>query len=99
VDQVKPLADGRVFTGRQAKELKLVDAMGGLEDAVAEAGRMGGIKGQPKMEYPRKERRMLAEMFGEEADTLLQGVAARVEEAVGSDGLQFRLAPPAGESH
>jgi len=76
--------------------MKLVDAMGGLEDAVAEAGRLGGIKGQPKTEYPRKDRRMLAELFGEEADTLLQGVAARVQEAVGSDGLQFRLAPAAG---
>jgi len=96
VEQVKPLADGRVFTGRQAKEMKLVDAMGGLEDAVAEAGRLGGIKGTPKTEYPRKDRRMLAELFGEEADTLLQGVAARVQEAVGSDGLQFRLAPAAG---
>jgi protease IV len=99
VDQVKPLADGRVFTGRQAKDYKLVDALGGLEDAVAEAGRLGGIKGQPKMEYPRKEKRMLAELFGEDAETLLQGVAARVQEAVGSDGLQFRLAPPAGEPH
>jgi protease IV len=98
VDQVKPVADGRVFTGRQAKEMKLVDALGGLEDAVAEAGRMGGIKGQPKMEYPRKEKRVLAELFGEEAQSVLRGVAARLEEAVGSDGLQFRLVPPAGES-
>src|SRR5450631_529789 len=97
-DQVKPLADGRVFTGRQAKDLKLVDALGGLEDAVAEAGRMGGIKGQPKMEYPRKEKRVLAELFGEEAQTLLSGVASRVEEAVGTPGLQFRLVPPGGES-
>ena len=98
VEQVKPVADGRVFTGRQAKELKLVDEMGGLEDAVAEAGRMGGIKGQPKMEYPRKERRMLAELLGEDAQSLFEGVAARVEEAVGSTGLQFRLVPPAGQS-
>jgi protease-4 len=99
VDQVKPIADGRIFTGRQAKDLKLVDAMGGLEDAVAEAGKMGGIKGQPKMEYPRKEKRMLAELFGEDAETLLQGVASRVEDAIGGPGLQFRLVPPSGESH
>jgi protease IV len=98
VEQVKPVADGRVFTGRQAKELKLVDEMGGLEDAVAEAGRLGGIKGQPKMEYPRKERRMLGELLGEDAQSLFEGLAARVEEAVGSTGLQFRLVPPAGPS-
>jgi protease-4 len=98
VEAVKPVADGRVFTGRQAKELKLVDALGGLEDAVAEAGRLGGIKGEPKMEYPRKEKRMLAELFGEEAETALRGLAARVEEAVGTEGLQFTLQPPAAES-
>lgn len=98
VEQVKPVADGRVFTGRQAKELKLVDALGGLEDAVADAGKLGGIKGQPKMEYPRREKRMLQELFGEDAQTLLQGVAARVEEAVGTPGLQFRLALPGGDA-
>jgi len=98
VDQVKPIADGRVFTGRQAKDLKLVDELGGLEDAVAEAGRMAGIKGQPRMEYPRKERRMLGELLGEDAQSLFEGVAARVEEVVGSTGLQFRLVPPAGQS-
>jgi protease IV len=98
VDQVKPIADGRVFTGRQAKDLKLVDAMGGLEDAVAEAGRMGGIKGQPKMEYPRKDKRLLAELLGEDAQTLFHGVAALVEEAVGAPGLEFKLVPPSAES-
>jgi len=98
VDQVKPIADGRVFTGRQAKELKLVDSMGGLEDAVAEAGKLGGIKGQPKMEYPRKEKRFLAEFLGEDAQTLFHGVAARLEEAVGTPGLEFKLVPPSGQS-
>jgi protease-4 len=98
LDQVKPIADGRVFTGRQAKELKLVDAMGGLEDAVAEAGRMGGIKGQPKMEYPRKEKRLFAELFGEETETLLRGLGARVQEAVATPGLEFKLVPPTGAS-
>ncbi|MGO9829027.1 MAG: signal peptide peptidase SppA [Myxococcaceae bacterium] len=98
VEQVKPVADGRVFTGRQAKELKLVDEMGGLEDAVAEAGRMGGIKGQPKMEYPRKDRRVFAELFGDDAQSLFEGAAARVEELVGSAGLQARMVGPAAES-
>ena len=98
VEQVKPVADGRIMTGRQAKDLKLVDEMGGLEDAVAEAGRMGGIKGQPKMEYPRRERRLFAQLFGEDTQSLFEGVAARVQEAVGNAGLQFRLVSPTGES-
>jgi len=97
VDEVKPVADGRVFTGRQAKELKLVDTLGGLEDAVAEAGRLAGIKGRPKMEYPRKERRLFAEFFGEDAESAFQGSVARMAEALVGPGLQMRFIPPSGE--
>jgi len=50
------------------------------------------------VEYPRKERRMLGELLGEDAQSLFEGVAARVEEAVGTSGLQFRLVPPAGQA-
>jgi protease-4 len=34
-DSLLPLADGRVFTGRQAIKVKLVDTLGSFEDAVA----------------------------------------------------------------
>jgi|CXWL01.1.fsa_nt_gi protease-4 len=44
VDQVKPLADGRIYSGRQALELKLVDQLGDSVDAAKLAGQMGGIK-------------------------------------------------------
>ncbi len=47
--QAKKLADGRVFTGRQALKLKMVDEMGGLEDAIAQLGEAVGIKGRPKV--------------------------------------------------
>lgn len=46
-DQVRLLADGRVFTGRQAMELGLVDQMGDMRDAIALAGELAGIKGEP----------------------------------------------------
>lgn len=54
--QVIEIADGRVFTGRQAKELDLVDELGNLEDAIIIAGKMGGIEGAPKTikEKPKK---------------------------------------------
>ncbi|MBN2644112.1 MAG: signal peptide peptidase SppA [Desulfuromonadaceae bacterium] len=55
-DKVKPLADGRIFTGRQAKELGLVDELGGLQVAVKEAARLAGIQGDPKVVYPEKQR-------------------------------------------
>jgi protease-4 len=52
--QVRALADGRPYTGQQAFELGLVDELGVLEDAIREAGRMGGIEGEPQViEYRR----------------------------------------------
>lgn len=47
--QVLKLADGRVYTGLQAKSNHLIDAIGGLYDAAHEAGKMGGVSGEPKM--------------------------------------------------
>ena len=42
------LADGRVFTGLQSKELGLIDLLGTFEDAIALAGTLSQIKGKPK---------------------------------------------------
>jgi len=54
VDQVRDLADGRVFTGRQARTAKLVDELGDLQDAIKLAGKMGGIAGEPRVVETRK---------------------------------------------
>jgi len=51
---VRAVADGRIYSGAQAKTLKLVDELGGFEDAVEAAGRLGGIPGRPKLIRPRK---------------------------------------------
>jgi protease-4 len=40
---LRPLADGRIFSGRLAKELKLVDELGGLEEAVELAKQLSGL--------------------------------------------------------
>ena len=44
VEEVKPLADGRIYSGRQALDLKLVDAVGDSFDATKLAAELGGIK-------------------------------------------------------
>jgi Periplasmic serine proteases (ClpP class) len=49
VEYVRSLADGRIFTGRQAHSLRLVDELGGLEDAIMLAGRLAGIPGRPRV--------------------------------------------------
>lgn len=48
------LADGRIFTGRQAKEAKLVDELGDLEDAIQLAADVVGIEGEPKVVEPKR---------------------------------------------
>ncbi|RJQ40357.1 MAG: signal peptide peptidase SppA [Nitrospiraceae bacterium] len=48
-EEAKKLADGRIFTGKQALEAKLVDELGTLEDAIAAAGKLAGIKGEPEV--------------------------------------------------
>lgn len=67
-EKVLALADGRVFSGRQALKLGLVDRMGSYEDAIAMAARMGGIKGKPRVIKERPKRvslfDLLFQMFG-----------------------------------
>lgn len=52
--QVRKLADGRVYTGRQAKQLGLIDEIGTFYDAIDQAAKQAGIKGKPDLkEYGR----------------------------------------------
>jgi protease-4 len=52
-DVVK-VADGRIFTGEQAKELGLVDRMGNLDDTIDIAAEIAGITGKPNVVYPKR---------------------------------------------
>jgi len=49
LDQVRSLADGRVFTGRDARERKLIDEIGNFQDAVDLTAKLAGISGKPRL--------------------------------------------------
>lgn len=49
VDIVKQFADGRIFTGRQAKELGLIDEIGTQKDAIDLAIELAKIEGEPNI--------------------------------------------------
>lgn len=49
LEQLKPLADGRIFTGQQAKEVNLVDSLGNSYDALKKTADLAGIKGEPRV--------------------------------------------------
>jgi protease-4 len=55
---ILPYADGRIFSGDQARDLGFVDRLGDLNDAIQLAGTMAGIKGRPVV--VRKERRRVS---------------------------------------
>ena len=54
--KVKALADGRIFSGREAKSLGLVDQLGNLQDAIDRAASLAGIPGKPTVIQERKRR-------------------------------------------
>lgn len=61
-DDVRKVADGRIFTGKQALKIGLVDELGNLEDAIKVASRLAGVKGEPKI-VTKKERFSLIDLL------------------------------------
>ncbi len=47
--ELRPLADGRIYTGAQAKAVKLVDSLGNYRDAVKKTAELIRVKGEPKI--------------------------------------------------
>jgi protease-4 len=75
VEKVRELADGRIFSGEQAKNLGLVDELGNLEEAIALAAKMAGIQGEPEVIYAEKKRFSLF-------DFLLQESVSKIAEGL-----------------
>jgi len=87
VEEVRPIADGRVLTGRQAKELKLIDEFGGLEAAAQEAVTLAKLSGEPTLVYPSPEFKLgLRELMKDETRAAIRGVAEGASAALGSGG-------------
>jgi len=78
-EKVREIADGRIFTGEQAKEMGLVDELGGLNDAVDAAAKMAGITGEPKLVYPEKKKITLLDYL---LDRSAETVAERIKESL-----------------
>jgi protease-4 len=76
LDSVRQFADGRIFTGRQAVGLGLVDELGDLEDAVNIAAESVGLETPPKTVRAIERRRpSLLDFLGEMAVAWLAGMA------------------------
>ena len=71
-EEVIGMADGRVFTGEKGVELKLVDRLGNLDDAVSWAGKMAGLAGDKIVPvYPPEDR---VDFFREMFQSLFENI-------------------------
>jgi protease-4 len=85
---VKAIADGRIFTGRQALHLKLVDQLGDLDDSILVAAELAGIKGKPKV--VKKEKKVpFLEHFKDETAAWFSDIITRSLDR-GKVSLQYR---------
>lgn len=55
IDEIKKIAEGRVWTGEMAKDLKLVDELGGIDRAIAVAAERAELEDYTVMSYPKQE--------------------------------------------
>lgn len=70
-ERVRELADGRIYSGSQAKELGLVDTLGTYDDAIDYAVELANLTGEPTLIRTRKRRPSLIELLLGDARTLI----------------------------
>lgn len=87
---VKKLADGRVFTGRRAYELRLIDTLGTYEDAITIAAKLAKIYGSPTVIRERKKEKLSDMLFG----SIAQEVRSLRREITSTSVVQYLLQLP-----
>ncbi len=75
--EVRRIADGRVLSGEQALALKLVDRLGTFQDAIEEAGKLAGIKGDPEVILPPKKKINYLDLLSEGVEGSFEGALSK----------------------
>ncbi|MGA8762959.1 MAG: signal peptide peptidase SppA [Candidatus Sulfotelmatobacter sp.] len=82
-DDVKAIADGKVWTGEQALSMKLIDQVADFETAVNETAKSVGITGEPTLVRPEREHRTLLDLLVGDVSQYLPGREKMLEQQVG----------------
>ena len=82
-EEIASVADGRIFSGQQALAHKLVDRLGNLHDAIALAGELGGIEGEPRVVRTERKISLLERLLGTEN-------ASRLNQLIDVPGISLR---------
>lgn len=86
-EEISRLADGRIYTGEEARTLGLVDRLGNLNDSIEWAGRLGGIQGKVSAVYAREKKFPLLKYI---TDTTFDELANRLMHATPTGGYLYR---------
>ena len=93
VETVRELADGRVYTGQQALEHGLVDAVGLTSDAIDKAAELGGIEGEPQVIELKTTPSLLESLYS----TQFRSAVPTLEEVLnwaGTPSMEYRFIGP-----
>ncbi len=88
--EIVELADGRIFSGQQALDSKLLDRIGNLPEAIEHAAELANIDGKPKVVRKQKKESLLEQLFGIKPTSALDemfslpGVTFRYELSLGN---------------
>jgi len=82
-DKIRPLATGQVWTGQQSLPLGLIDKVGGFRVALMDTARSVGIKGEPTIARPGKDKKGLLALLTDDSDTLFPNPGKLLDQAPG----------------
>ncbi len=82
-DDVKSIANGKVWTGEQAKQMKLIDEVGDFEAAVKDTAKSVGISGEPTLVHPEKDRKTMLDLLTGDISQWIPDRTKMLEQQVG----------------
>jgi protease-4 len=82
-EEVKSIANGKVWTGEQALSMKLIDNVGDFEAAVKDTAKTVGISGEPTLVRAEKDRRTMLDLLTGDISQLIPAREKMLEQQVG----------------
>jgi protease-4 len=82
-EDIRPIANGKVWTGQQAHSMKLVDQIADFESAVKDTAKAVGISGEPTLVRPPRYRRSGLDLLFDDVSDYLPSREKLMEQQVG----------------
>ena len=82
-DDVKAIANGKVWTGQEALSMKLIDNVGDFQSVVKDTAKSVGISGEPTLVHPEKDRKTLLDLLLGDVSQYLPDATKMLEQHVG----------------